>query len=160
MEKQKQQLRHAIIITLILLCTLLFPVRAYAAAKPGKILFVKVTSSDSTKGISKEARSKDCRRVELSWMAAKGATKFKVVYSFKKAGPYKRATKEHFIKGSKAGRWRKCLLAYPKNKKVFFKVIPYRNSAKGKASDWAAVKVANKKENASRIIFKEYYLFK
>jgi hypothetical protein len=94
--------------------------------------------------------------VELSWTAAKNATRYQVLYSFKKNGTYKKATKEEYISGSVAGKWRKCVLAYPKNKKVFFRVIPYNDSTKGSASDWVSVKVANEKGNASKVNIKNY----
>ncbi len=141
------------IVMIVLSMTLITnSVTVYAKDTPGRVVLLRAETSKGSKGISRARYNKGYRPVELFWTKAKNATRYKILYSFKKSKGYKEALKATYTKGKAApGGFRTITLDYKKGKTVYFRVIPYNGKTAGKKSLWVCVKAGVPKKNASSV---------
>ena len=117
---------------------LFFSSATTAASKSMEVTHLSVTTDKSGK-------------IYLKWKKASRATHYKVYYSTKEKGHYKRATESQFVKG------RSCTLKAGKRKTLYFKVRAFRGKKKGKMSNPVSCIAGSPKKNASKIRYKRYY---
>ncbi len=153
----KQLVWRTIMVCFAVFAVITWKTDAQAASKPGNIKYIKVVTDNKTTGLSKAQKKKGYKRVQLYWYKSKGATRYRIYYSYSQNGTYKRATKNLYVKGAKSGNYRKYTFAFTKKKKVYLKVVPYNGSTKGNISDYASCKVGSTSYNASKVSYSKYY---